>query len=186
MFKVVAVRTFLIQNSGRFNMATENLRNLASPLILKELVAKAENVEDDWVRKEGVGLEYIDNSVPEKLARNLQDDALEEFMEEYPDSTEETVADDVREYLNSNYDHDFMMTRLEREHDEAAYFEKQKEELILILSNMGEYAGVPRSYWNSCASRMGVHLGEMQKYLSVDGAKQFVETYASDWKEAAN
>lgn len=164
----------------------EEIRNQAESVIRDRLTEKADTAIDTYVQNEGFEHRYIDGTVVEgKIVDALLESAVDEFMEFYPKTTEGTVIDDAREYVDENYDEGFMTNQVEHFVDEDSIRENMADDLVLTVENTDPYGNVDNStYWRNAANRVQ-NLGEMQTYINGDVAI-FVERYAPDWEEVSD
>lgn len=161
----------------------EEIKNQAANVINKLLREKSEEAVEDYAQKNGIKLLYINSlAISDKVVNSLEDSAVEEFMETYPKTTADTVNDDASEYINENYDRDFMTNQVEHNINEDEIRENMTDDLVLMVENTEPYGNLDnRSYWLNAANRVQ-NLGEMQSYINGNIAV-FVERYASDWEE---
>lgn len=162
----------------------DELKPQAETQILKWLVRKAIAANDKWLDDNNVNPRYADSGVSGKVGRNLRADATEEFLEYYPKTSEDTLADDTREYINENYDSDFMYQQIEHAQNEDEILSLQADDLVMWVTNDGKYSnGSDDSYWYRCAQKVH-NIKEMGNYVkSEDGVANFVERYAPDYQE---
>lgn len=161
----------------------EELKTQAANVINKLLREKSEEAVDNYVQDNGIDRRYINSSVViGKIVNSLEDSAVEEFMETYPKTKADTVNDDAREYIEENYDRDYMINQVEYNVDEDSVRENMSDDLVLTIQNTDPYGDLDnRSYWLNAANRVQ-NLGEMQSYINGNIAV-FVERYAPDWEE---
>lgn len=161
----------------------EELKTQAANVINKLLREKSEEAVDNYVQDNGIDRRYINSSVViGKIVNSLEDSAVEEFMETYPKTKADTVNDDAREYIEENYDRDYMINQVEYNVDEDSVRENMSDDLVLTIQNTDPYGNLDnRSYWLNAANRVQ-NLGEMQSYINGNIAV-FVERYAPDWEE---
>lgn len=161
----------------------EELKTQAANVINKLLREKSEEAVDNYVQDNGIERRYINSSgVIDKIVNSLEDSAVEEFMETYPKTKVDTVNDDAREYIEENYDRDYMINQVEYNVDEDSVRENMSDDLVLTIQNTDPYGDLDnRSYWLNAANRVQ-NLGEMQSYINGNIAV-FVERYAPDWEE---
>lgn len=161
----------------------DELKSTAETYTLKYLVEKATQAEDEWIEQKGVDTRYVNNGAPGEVARSLYTDATNEFFEEYPNTSEETLADDIQDYINQNYDSGFMFQQIEHRQNEEEILSFQVDDLVLWITNNSTLSnGNDDSYWYNCARRVQ-DIKEMSSYLSDDGIYKFVERYAPDYQE---
>lgn len=159
------------------------LKDQAETLILKYLVHKADKAEENWLEETGVDTRYVNNDAPGQVARSLYSEATDEFLGEYPETTEDTLENDVQEYINSNYDSSFMRQQIEHRQSTDDILSEQRDDLVLWITNDSRFSnGNDDSYWNRCAEQVH-NVREMQGYLSEDGLVTFAERYAPDYQE---
>src|SRR5699024_10643206 len=107
---------------------------------------------------------FIDaNSIPQKSESNrkvvnqVTDEQTElgyqDFMQQ-KDISQEDINDQVRDYVNENYDDDFLIVKVTEKVDYEALREELIEDLLLNLMNREPYNVVPREYWNNQARRV--------------------------------
>lgn len=161
----------------------EEIKTQAANVINKLLREKSEEAVDNYVQDNGIQRRYVNSSlVIDKIVNSLEDSAVEEFMEIYPKTTADTVNDDAREYVEENYDRDFMVNQVEHNMDEDEIRENMSSDLILTIQNTEPYGELDnRSYWLNAVNKVQ-NLGEMQSYINGNVAV-FVERYAPDWEE---
>src|SRR5699024_11728661 len=70
------------------------------------------------------------------------------------DLSEEDINDQVRDYVNENYDDDFLIVMVTEKVDYEALREDLIEDLLLNLMNTEHYNVIPREYWNNQARRV--------------------------------
>lgn len=164
----------------------EEIRNQAENVIRDRLTEKAEETVDAYLQNKGVKPLYLNRAeVEHKVVYSLLDSAIDEFMEVYPKTTEATVIDDAREYVDENYDDSFMYNQVEHFVDEDEIKENMADDLVLTVENTDPYGNVDNStYWRNAANRVQ-NLEEMQTYINGEVAI-FVERYAPDWEEVSD
>ncbi len=159
------------------------LRQQAKPLIFDGIYKKAQEALDTYIDELGVKKLYVDPQVPQKIANNLQDDVLDEFMS-LDETNEETLQEDIKDFLEDNYDVYFLQMEVERYEDEDKIRENLENDFVLAISNADPYAKVAKGYWVRKAHDVR-DLRELQRYMTDEAFDTFVETYAPDWEEAA-
>lgn len=159
------------------------LRQQAKPLIFDGIYKKAVKALDTYIDELGVKKLYVDPQVPQKIANNLQEDVLDEFMS-LDETNEETLQEDIRDFLEDNYDVYFLQMEVERYEDEDKIRENLENDFVLAISNAEPYAKVAKGYWVRKVHDVR-DLRELQKYMTDEAFDTFVETYAPDWEEAA-
>src|SRR5699024_442980 len=100
------------------------------------------------------------------------------------DLSQEDMNDQVRDYVNENYDDDFLIVKVTEKVDYESLREELIEDLLLNLMNREPYNVVPREYWNNQARRVP-NVKELSEYTKTDGLEPFVEKYAPEWEEIA-
>lgn len=99
--------------------------------------------------------------------------------------SQEDVNDQLRDYVNENYDDDFLMVKVTEKVNYEALREDLIDDLLLNLMNTEPYNVVPREYWNNQARKVP-NIKELSDYTKTDGLEPFVEKYAPEWEEIAN
>jgi len=137
-----------------------------------------------------------ESSVPENLvpyevitfqvADEQTDLSFADFMDKADDVSENEINDQVRGYVNEEFDSNFFVVKIEEKIDYDQIQEELREELILLLRNTEPYSGIPREYWYNQARRVQ-STEELASYskMDADGLEMFTEKYAPDWEEIA-
>lgn len=136
---------------------------------------------------------YLDeNAVPKKLVSHQDttfqiteeqvDLAFEDFMEQLDENPEAEVQDQLKEYVNEQYDIDFFIVKIEEKLDVEQMQEELREELLLLLSNTEPYSVVPREYWYRQALKVQ-NIEELAKYTAEENLEIFTDKYAPEWEE---
>lgn len=120
-----------------------------------------------------------------KIAMEQAEMAAEEFLDNYDDAKEDNLPDLVDEYVEENYDADFLYNAVERKLDMDKIRKDLVDDVLLFLANTEPYQDVPRTFWSSYLTKVD-NVKELVKYDSEDGIHDFVEKYAPDWQEVAN
>lgn len=134
-----------------------------------------------------------ENSIPQKSADHK--DVINQVTDEQTDLgyndfikskdlSQENINDQVREYVNANYDSEFFIVKVAEKIDYDEIRESLVEDLLLNLINTEPYNVVPREYWNNQARRVP-NIKELAEYTKTDGLEPFVERYAPEWEEIA-
>ncbi|MEY8307327.1 hypothetical protein AAK913_11970, partial [Enterococcus faecium] len=93
------------------------------------------------------------------------------------------LEEKVEEYVDENYDNDFLYQLMEREVDDDKLTKDLEDELVLLLINTEPYGYAPREYWEAKVKEVS-SVQELGNYAgSQDGSHRFVEDYASNWEE---
>lgn len=136
-----------------------------------------------------------ENAIPQKLASKNQDIisqvtdeqtdlGFHDFIQKRDDISENEINEQIRDYVNDNYDNNFFMVKIEEKINQDQLREELTEELVLNLTNTEPYNVVPREYWYSQARRVST-IKELAEYTNTDGLEAFTEKYATDWEEIA-
>lgn len=134
-----------------------------------------------------------ENEIPQKLSSNRDvinqvtdeqtDLGYDDFIQK-EDVSQNEINDQVRDYVNDNYDSDFFMSKIAEKINYDQLQEELTEDLILNLMNTEPYNVVSREYWYSQARRVP-NIKELAEYIKTDGLEPFTEKYAPDWEEIA-
>lgn len=126
----------------------------------------------------------LQENVIYKVTEEQTDLAFDDFMQEVDQVSEDEINDLVRDYVNENYDTDFLMVKIEEKIDYDQIREELTDDLMLNLRNTEPYNVVPREYWYT-QSRRVQNVEELAEYTKTDGLEPFTEKYAPDWEEIA-
>lgn len=151
----------------------------------KVLLEKVEKAFEIYLGDNAVSKNFASSkTVIHQIAEEQTDLAFDEFMQEADEVSENERNDQVREYVDEAFDHDFFVVKIEEKIDFDQIREDYREELLLFLMNTEPYSVVPREYWYTQARRVE-NIDELSKYASQDGLEVFVEKYAAEWEEVA-
>jgi len=123
--------------------------------------------------------------VVNRVAEEHTDIGYNDFVVTRKELEDADINDQIKEYIDENYDTDFFVVKISEEIDEDQIREELTEDLLLTLMNTEPYNVVPREYWNDRARRVS-DIQELSQYTETDGLEPFVETYAPDWEEIAD
>ena len=163
----------------------ENIRAKAKEIFIEKITLKVTDIFEDYLddfpsfvysRFKGTIEEVTDEQV------DLGFDELLEWLKE-ENISEDDVLEKVEEYVDENYDRDFLYQLVEREVDDDELTKDLEDELVLMLINTEPYGYAPREYWEAKVKEVS-SVQELGNYAgSQDGSHRFVEDYASNWEE---
>lgn len=161
------------------------IENIARSYIYDLLYQKAVKANESWLSENNVDPKYTNPCADYEAVLGIRSSAYEEFISLYPSATDESLGydldhvllNDAKEYIEQNYDDEYMKKRIERKQNIEEILELQRDDLCLLLEDLEEYSDVERSYWVEC-SKSVISIKEMSSYLTYDGAREFVERYA--------
>lgn len=137
---------------------------------------------DDSAIKDNLA-SYRDDIV-HRIAGEQTDLAFDEFLQQVDEVSENEANDQIREYVNEEFDHDFFIVKIEEKINFDQIREEYTDDLLLLLMNTEPYSAVPREYWYTQARRIE-NIDELAKYNNLEGLEAFVEKYAPEWEEVA-
>lgn len=141
---------------------------------------------ENYLEEQGIPEKLVSIDILDKVVQEQVDLGFDEFWEyEKAGINENNFSDKVTEYIDENYDSDYIYMQFESKIDEDKIALDLKDELVLRLINTEPYGNVSRSYWLTQANRVK-SLKKLSAYASVDDLDDFVMTYASDWEEIAS
>ncbi|MBD5430517.1 hypothetical protein [Lactobacillus sp.] len=155
------------------------IKRNAKVLITKNLEIKANRAQEEYLQQNGLSKEYINPTVPSQIVDALSGVATEEFLKYYPDTDEDTLDNNVQEYINQNYNDNFMLSQVEYRQNEDEIKEKMIDKLVMLVANSDKYNGVDRGAVFQQARSIST-LRELHSYLTEDGIELFMEKYGLD------
>lgn len=159
----------------------KELKPVASNLVYDLIRDKAQVALERYREENNLDSRYTNNAAPNEVADLLKAPATDEFFEMYPDTSEDSLQDDIKTYISENYDADYMLDKVDRRENTDEIKNEMTDDLLMFLNNMPDYCDVDDSYWIKGARR--VPFTEFNNYLSEDGAALFAEKYEPDWRE---
>lgn len=168
-------------------MLNDTGKSYGKNLFRDSIKGLAERYYEDYVNELGIEEKLITpRDIPLRVVDEIMDvGGFDEFLKYTPDTTEDTLSQDILEFVNENYDSDYFVVKIERLLDEDVIRQNLSEELLKFLENAEGIADVSRSYWIDRISKVN-QLKDLAKYATEDGVYEFVEQYAADYQEAAN
>lgn len=177
------------QKKGFIVVDKEKYREKIFNVISQYLYEKTYKILENYCRSEGFYYRYVDNSgeIVVKVTELLfEKDGVEKFIKCYPTTTEDTIKDNAKKYVDRFYDDDFIVENIKRYIDEDSVREEMAHDLLLNIKftypyNLNFYNRNNISYWK-IAIHSVQNLRELGSYLNGDVAI-FVERYAPDWEK---
>ena len=164
-----------------YNKSLTEYPTLVISLSIEALGELSENVEENSITQKR---SFYQNVVP-RVAEEQTDIGYNDFLVSREELQDADINDQIRDYINENYDADFFVVKISEEIDEDRIREELTEDLLLNLTTTEPYRVVPREYWNDKARRVP-DIQELSQYTETDGLEPFVEKYAPDWEEIAD
>lgn len=159
-------------------LAREEMYNL--------LEEKLESAYQDYMAQNKMPAYISDASkyhdVVRKVAQKQTDLGVDEFLDEYVGMPDEDMKDSLIEYVQENYDHDFLYFNIEQELNYEAMKIDLVDDLVLGLENTEPYGNAPTEYWKEKANSVQ-SVSELASYGWEQNYAPFIETYAPDWQE---
>lgn len=170
------------------NLTQEELRSFASNSIRTTLFERVYEAYEEYRRQNNVSDPiYAQVAVPEMVTETQTEMAVDEFIGDYPEiKTQDEVVEAVRDYIDENYDADFLQAQMENQFDEDVAGETAFDELSLILGNTEPYAEVDENYWRRKVQGANLRGFELAKYATEDGVHAFVEEHAPEWRSESS
>lgn len=154
--------------------------------------ALAEEIEpayEEFKRQYNIktGSSYDQAKVVEEIVDEQTDLGIDDFLDYDNDEnaddplSENNVDERIKDYVEENYDSDFLITNIERKYNFDSARTDAIEEARLYLVNTEPYGNIPDSYWVAILNH--VSLNELLKYINSEDWNGFVEANAPDWQE---
>lgn len=153
----------------------DNLLNLSEEAFTN--IMEEKNLTDDMV------VSYRD--LPQKIAEQQTTLSKSEFFTEQLGITEDNVGDLLNEYINNNYNYDFIYINVLHKFKLTDVQEIAKSQLINLVAMTTPYSEAPKSYWIEAVNRVGT-LKELAGFVKEQNVDEFINKYADDWKESTN
>lgn len=151
----------------------------------KEIEKLVQDGYDRYLEEENIPSRLLPQSTVERIVYEQMDLGFSEFWEEEVDNLDgDNYTDKVSDYVNENYDADFITNKIEDKVDVETIKAGLLDELALRIINTEPYGYAPRSYWIGKA-RLVDSLKELGTYADGEDLTEFVEKYAPDWEEIA-
>lgn len=163
--------------------APQQIKSVARIYINQGLKELCDQAMEQYIQNLGVNQQYVDKRVAEIVADEQTDYATEEFMQWYNKTSEETVQQDVKEYLQETYYIEFLVKQIEYKENEDNIRTNMEDDMCTLLKSTDPYSDLETSQWYQYVHQVR-SLRELQEYLSEDSLPRFVEAYAPDWRES--
>src|SRR5699024_717379 len=152
----------------------------------QNILEKAERAFEMFLEEKSISKNMVsDKNVAERIAEEQEDLSIGDFMQEANKTSGDEMEDQIKDYVDSTFDEDYLITKIEEKVDTDDIFETMREELVFLLIETEPYASAPKNYWYVQSKRVK-GIKELSDYLTTDGLERFIERYATDWKEVAD
>ena len=170
----------------------EKYREKVFNVISQNLYEKTYKVLENYCQSKGFYYRYVDKSaeIVVKVTELLfEKDGVEKFLKYYPATTEDTIKDNAKKYVDRFYDDKLIANRLERFIDWDRVRENISEDVLRNIKatrpyNLNFYNRKNISYWKVAIHRVQ-NVKELGSYLDAD-IGIFVERYAPDWENVVS
>ena len=154
-------------------------------LLRQNILEKAERAFEMFLEENSISQNRVsDKNVVKRIAEEQENLSIGDFMQLADKTSGDEMEDQIKDYVDSTFDEDYLVTKIEEKIDTEDIFETMREELVFLLIKTEPYAAAPKNYWYIQSKR--VHdIKELSDYVTTDGLERFIERYATDWEEVA-
>lgn len=174
-----------INVTNMYEKKLDNEKNLIVEAFFKKISQKVTEAFDSYMDDFPNFIKSSFNNVINKVTEEQVELGISEITEWLREEriAKNELEEKVEEYVDENYDNDFLYQLMEREVDDDKLTKDLEDELVLMLINTEPYGYAPREYWEAKVKEVS-SVQELGNYAgSQDGSHRFVEDYASNWEE---